>query len=112
MDFLQIVTLGIALSGPTVIFVGIGRLVMSIDRSFRYKHRNFALFAFLSILGLLALLAVIIVVWFGYGVAHTGKDATTDAIVLGGTVMPSYVCVYGAWRLARYLEGRMKVHKA
>ena len=104
MDFTQTVIIGIALSGPIVIFIGIGRTIMFLDRSVRAKLTKFAVLAGLGILILLALLAAIVVVWFAYGVAHTGKDATTDLIVLASTVIPAYVVVFCIWRLSGYLE--------
>lgn len=104
MDFTQSVIIGIAFSGPIAIFIGIGRTIMFLDRSVRAKHTKFAVLAGLGILILLALLAAIVVVWFAYGVAHTGKDATTDLVVLASTVIPAYVGVFCIWRLSGYLE--------
>jgi hypothetical protein len=104
MDFTQSVIIGIAFSGPIAIFIGIGRAIMFLDRSIRAKHTKFAVLAGLGILILLALLAAIVVVWFAYGVAHTGKDATTDLVVLSSTVIPAYIGVFGIWRLSGYLE--------
>jgi hypothetical protein len=104
MDFTQSVIIGIAFSGPIAIFIGIGRTIMFLDRSVRAKHTKFAVLAGLGILILLALLAAIVVVWFAYGVAHTGKNATTDLIVLASTVIPAYIGVFCVWRLSVYLE--------
>lgn len=104
MDVAQSTMIGIALSGPIVILIGIGRAVMCLDRSIRAKRAKFALFSGLGILALLALLAAIIGTWFGYGVAHTGKDATTDLVVLAGTVTPAYLSVFVVWLLSRYFE--------
>ncbi|MCB1685121.1 MAG: hypothetical protein R3E82_20135 [Pseudomonadales bacterium] len=104
MDFTQSVIIGIAFSGPIAIFVGIGRTIMFLDRSVRARHTKFAVVAGLGILFLLILLAAVLVVWFAYGVAHTGKDATTDFAVLAGTVVPAYAGVFCIWRLSGYLE--------
>jgi len=104
MEFTQYLVLGFACSGPISIFIGIARSVMCVDRVIRAKITKSAVLAGLAILGLVALLAAILVVWFGYGVAHTGKDATTDVIVLVCTVVPAYVGVFLAWRLSAYLE--------
>ena len=108
MDFTQSVIIGLAFSGPITIFIGIGRVIMCLDRSVRAKHTNFAILAGLGILTLLALLGAVLVVWFGYGVAHTGKDATTDLIVLVSTVTPAYIGVFCIWRLSGYLEKRLR----
>lgn len=104
MDFTQTIVIAIALSGPIVILIGVGRIVMCLDRSIRAKHTKFALLSGLNILILLTLLAAIVVVWFAYGVAHTGKDATTDLVVLASTVTPAYVGVFLFWLLSRRLE--------
>ena len=65
---------------------------------------KFAVISGLGALTLLVLLAAIIVVWFTYGVAHTRKDATTDFIVLAGTVAPAYIGAFVAWRFFAYLK--------
>jgi hypothetical protein len=75
MELIQYVTIGLAVSGPLTILVGMGRLVLSLHRSLRSKQGKFAVYALLSILGLLTLLGIVLTAWFGYGVAHTGKDA-------------------------------------
>ncbi len=56
---------------------------------------------------LLALLGAIIVVWFAYGVAHTGKDAATDLVVLASTIAPAYLGAFAAWRFSVYLKKRL-----
>jgi hypothetical protein len=104
MDITPFIIIGIALSAPIVIFIGIGRTIMCLTRSVRAKNAKLAILAGLGILTLLALLTAILVVWFGYGVAHTGKDSTTDLAVLAGTVTPAYLGVFCIWRLPSYLE--------
>lgn len=104
MGLTQLIVGGIALSGPIVILVGIGRGIMCLDRCVRAKSIKPATLSGLCILTLLALLCAILVVWFGYGVAHTGKDATTDFMVVASTVTPAYICVLGLWLIAGRLE--------
>ena len=106
MDFIQTVIIGFALSGPIAILIGIGRTIMCLDRSIRAKHTKYAIFSVLNILILLTFLAAIVVVWFAYGVAHTGKDATTDLVVLASTVTPAYLVVLAIWLVSRRLEKR------
>jgi hypothetical protein len=108
MNFVQSIFIGIAFSGPIVIFIGIGRTIMCLDRLVRAKRPKLAMLAGLSILTLLALLAAILAVWFGYGVAHTGKDSTSDLVVLVGTVTPAYIAGISVWYLSRYLEKRLR----
>lgn len=52
----------------------------------------------------LLILAAVIVVWFAYGVAHTGKDAATDLIILAATGIPVYLATACVWWLSNYLE--------
>ena len=68
---------------------------------------KFVLVALAVILALVALLATIAVVWFAYGVAHTGKDTMTDLIVLSVTSIPAYAVLFLTWRLASHLEQRL-----
>ena len=104
MDFAPFVFIGIACSGPILVFIGIGRAIMCLDRAVRARRTKSAILAGLGMLVLFLLLAVMLVIWFGYGVAHTGKDATTDLIVLASTLIPAYLGVYGVWRLSVHLE--------
>ena len=104
MDLYSYITIAFTISVPLAIIVCVCRALLSIYRSIRARHTRSALFAFLSIIGLLSLLSIVAVVWFGYGVAHTAKDGFTDLKVMAVTLIPSYVGVYLAWRLYRYLE--------
>jgi hypothetical protein len=72
----------------------------------------FAIFTILGIVCLLAILATDIVVWFAYGVAHTGKDASTDLVVLAGTSSLVYVGAFLVWRLSVYFERRLEKEAA
>ena len=110
MDILSYITVGLALSGPLVITVTIVRAVMTIDRSIRSKNKRCAILVLCSILGLLSMLALILAVWFGYGVAHTGKDAASDLTVLSATLIPAYLAVYLAWRWYLRSEKAMGFH--
>jgi hypothetical protein len=56
---------------------------------------------------MVVVLAFDVVVLFGYGVAHTGKDASTDLMVLGITIIPTYFAACGIWLLCRYMERRL-----
>ena len=108
MELTQSVFIAIAFSGPIAIVVGIGRSIMCLDRSIRAKYKRSALLAGLGILALLALLAAIGALWFGYGVAHTGKDAATDLVVLASTIVPAYIGAYCVWRLSGHLERKFR----
>ncbi len=104
MSFTQTIVVGIALSGPIAILIGIGRATMCLDRSIRAKSTKSAILSGVGMLTLLCVLCVILVIWFGYGVAHTGKDATTDLVVLASTVIPAYISTLGLWLLSGHLE--------
>jgi hypothetical protein len=53
------------------------------------------------------MLAAIVVVWFAYAVAHTGKDASSDLIVLASTVAPVYAGSIFVWWFSVYMESRL-----
>ncbi len=107
MNFVQTIFVTIALSGPIAALIGIGLATLCFFRSRKAKNATFAVVSVLSALAFLALLAAIIVVWFIYGVAHTGKDATTDLVVLSSTVVPAYLGAFAAWRFSVYLKRRL-----
>lgn len=107
MNFVQYIFMAVAVSGPIAIFIGVALAALCFVRSCRSKNVKFAVVSGIGALSLLVLLAAIIVVWFGYGVAHTGKDATTDLVVLAITVGPAYLSAFAAWRFSIYLKKRL-----
>ena len=107
MNVIQSIFVTVAFSGPIATLIGVALAALSFVRSFRAKNVKFAVVSGLGVLTLLVLLAAIIVVWFAYGVAHTGKDATTDLYVLAGTVTPAYIGAFVAWRFSAYLKKRL-----
>ena len=107
MTFIQLIIVTIAMSGPIAVLIGFGLATRCFFRSCRANNTKFAVISVLAALAFLALLSIIIVVWFIYGVAHTGKDTTTDLIVLSSTVTPVYFGVFAAWRYSRYLKTRL-----
>ena len=107
MNFVQSIFVTAALSGPIATLIGFALAALCFVRSCRAKSVKFAVVSGFGALTLLALLAAIIVVWFTYGVAHTGKDATTDFIVLAGTVVPAYIGAFVAWRFLAYLKNSL-----
>ncbi len=107
MNVIQSIFVVVAFSGPIATLIGAALAALSIVRSCRAKNVKFAVLSGLGVLTLLVLLAAIIVVWFAYGVAHTGKDAMTDLIVLAVTVAPAYIGAFVAWRFSAYLKKRL-----
>ncbi len=107
MNFLQAIFLTVAVSGPIATLIGIALAVVSVIRSCKAKSAKLALVSGLCALTVLALLSAIIVVWFAYGVAHTGKDATTDLVVLASTVASAYIGAFAAWKLFAYVKKRL-----
>ena len=76
-------------------------------RSFKVKNKVFVFLSILGIILMIGILAFVVIVLFGYGVAHTGKNTTNDLIVLAITVIPTYVGAYGIWRLAIFGETKL-----
>ena len=107
MSTWQTIFIAVAFSGPIATLAGVVRAALCFYRSARAKHLLFSIFSGVAILALLTIFAAIIVVWFGYGVAHTGKDTKTDLMVLAATVAPAYVGVFFIWRLVLYIEKRL-----
>ena len=107
MNFVQSIFVTVAFSGPIATLIGIVLAALCFVRSRRAKNTKFAVVSALGALTLLALLAAIIVVWFAYGVAHTGKDATTDLVVLASTVAPAYLSIFATWRFSVYLKKKL-----
>ncbi len=107
MNFVQSIFVTVAFSGPIATLIGVALAVLCFVRSRRAKNAKFAVVSVLGALTLLALLAAIIVVWFAYGVAHTGKDAATDLVVLASTIAPAYLGAFAAWRFSVYLKKRL-----
>ncbi len=107
MNFVQSIFVTVAFSGPIATLIGIGLAALCFVRSLRAKNAKFAVVSGLGALTLLALLGAIIVVWFAYGVAHTGKDAATDIVVLASTIAPAYLGAFAAWRFSVYLKKRL-----
>ncbi len=56
---------------------------------------------------MISVLAFDVVVLFAYGVAHTGKSASTDRIVLAITVVPTYIVAGSIWFLSKFMEKRL-----
>jgi hypothetical protein len=106
MNFIQAILVTAALSGPIAILIGMALTTLCFIRSCKAKNVKFAWVSGLGVLTLLVLLAAVLVVWFAYGVAHTGKDATTDFFVIASTVTPAYIGAFVAWRFSVYLKKR------
>ena len=108
MSFIQYLIIGIALSGPCSIVVGMVRGIICTARNISAKRTKFSIFCILAIAALLIALLIILGVWFAYGVAHTGKDTTTDLIVLASTVAPAYILTFIVWLLFRHLDREIR----
>ena len=50
----------------------------------------------------------VVIVWFGYAVAHTGKDASSDLTVVLITVPPFFLVSLGLWLLGGKLLSRLR----
>jgi len=100
----QIFLVAFALSIPVTGLVVASRLVWCAYQSFRVRHITFAACSVLAIACLVGLFAAVMVVWFGYGIAHSKKDIWTDLTVIGLTGLPFYAASFALWRLAKYFQ--------
>jgi hypothetical protein len=97
MELSSIIYLSLALSEPIVILVALLRTFVCIYRSHRSKQIKFTVYSILNAILLLLILSAIVVVWFGYGVSHSGKNQSTDLIVLTGTISIASLGSILAW---------------
>jgi hypothetical protein len=56
---------------------------------------------------MIGVLAFDAVVLFAYGVAHTGRSASNDLMVLAITIIPTYLVAGSIWFLSRFMEKRL-----
>jgi high-affinity K+ transport system ATPase subunit B len=92
---------------PIIGLVAIVRTAVCVYRSYKAKSKLFVLLSSLSIILMIGIMAFVVIVLFGYGVAHTGKDASTDIVILAITVIPTYIGAFGIWRLSIFIESRL-----
>jgi hypothetical protein len=107
MNLNQSVFLSAALSLPVVTVIAIIRAALCIYRSKKKKHLMFTVFASLNIVLMLVIFSGVAIVWFTYAVAHTGKDASTDLIILAGTGAATYAGACLVWWLSQFMESRL-----
>ena len=77
--------------------VALLRALLTTYRSHRAKHLKLVLLSILIAAALLFIFSAIVVVLFAYAVAHTGKSAENDLIVLFGTLALAYMSSLLAW---------------
>ncbi len=104
MTLSQIILAGLVLSLPLVGVIAIGRTLWCIFRCRKAEKMITVILASVSVLIMVAILAFDVVVLFGYGVAHTGKDTATGLLVLGITIIPTYLAAIGIWLSCRSIE--------
>ena len=95
-----------AASLPLVVLIVVGRLLVSAFRSLRDRRFKFALFSVLSIAGNLLLFAGLAIVWFAYGLGHSGKDIWNELVLVTVTAALIYGGGYVLWRLARFMDDK------
>jgi len=89
------------------IFV-VGRLLWCLVIAIRARRYQIMIISFVGMVSMVAALSTVVIVWFGYGVAHTGKNAKTDLIVLFSTVPPFFLVSFGLWLLGGKLDLRLR----
>jgi hypothetical protein len=97
----------ILLSLPVVGLVAILRSILCAYRCRKVRKTSFFLISCLYIVIMISLLAFDVVVLFAYGVAHTGKSASADIMVLAIIVIPTYLVASSIWFLSRFLEKKL-----
>jgi hypothetical protein len=97
----------ILLSLPVIGLVAISRSLLCAYRCRKARKTSFFVFSCLCIVIMISVLAFDLVVLFAYGVAHTGKSASTDLMVLAITITPTYLVAGSIWFLSRFMEKRL-----
>jgi hypothetical protein len=104
MTLYEILFLLFAASLPIVILVAVGRQFVSAFRSLRDRKLKFALLSISAIAGILLLFAGLLVVWFAYGLGHSGKNIFDELVLVTITATLIYGSSFGLWRFARYID--------
>jgi len=106
-SFYTTTLLGVIASLPCIVLLSILRSIVFGYRSLRKDHKMFVFYSLLSVIFMLGIMAFVVVVLFGYGVAHSGKNTSNDFIVLAITVLPTYIGAFIIWRLTVCAEGTL-----
>jgi hypothetical protein len=99
-DALAIVVVGAAL-------LVVARLVLCGVVAARVRRFGMAAIAVIGALGVATLFGALVVMWFIYGVAHTGKNMTTFVRMLLVTGVPYVAGLLGLWFLGGALARRL-----
>lgn len=102
--FLEILALFVLLA---VILV-VGRFLWCLVIATRARRYQILMLSVVGLVGMVAALGTVVIVWFGYGVAHTEKNAKTDLIVLFSTVPPFFLVSFGLWLLGGKLQLQLR----
>jgi hypothetical protein len=98
----------IAYAAFAALVLVVGRLLWCLAVSIRARRYKIMIVSLAGLLLMLLVLSTVVVVWFGYGVAHTGKSARNDMIVLFSTVPPYFLVSIGLWILGGKLLSRLR----
>ena len=101
--FLEILAFSVLLAFILVVW----RLLWCLVNAIRVRRYRIVIISVVGLLGMVSAISAVVIVWFGYGVAHTGKSAKTDLIVLLSTVPPFFLVSFGLWLLGGKLRSRL-----
>ena len=85
-----------------------GRLAWYAVVALRARRKQIAAVAIIGLLCVVALLGAVVVVWFGYGVAHTHKDMSIFLTVFFVTIPPYFLALLVLWLLGGKLRSRLQ----
>jgi len=112
MNAYQAFIFAILLSLPVIGLAAILRSLSCAYQCLKAKNITFFILSCLYIVIMISVLAFVVVVLFAYGVAHTGKSASTDLMVLASTIIPTYLVAGSVWFLSRFMEKRLNNKEA
>ena len=94
-----------------VLLVG-GRFLLGLFFALRAHRYKIATVSIAGLICIVASFAAILVVWFGYAVAHTGKDVNTDLRIFSITIPPYFLVAFGLWLLGGKLLSLIRKNKS
>ncbi len=108
----QTILATLALSVSLAALLVSGRFIWCLVDALQARRYLIAAASVAGVVCIVVLFSAVVIVWFGYGVAHTGKNTRTDLLVLFGTVPPFVLASIGLWLVGGKLYRRLRTAAA
>ena len=107
MEAYKFIFLTLLVCNVVAILVGTCRALLCVARTPRARRPKLILLPVLGILLVLGIVGVNAVIWLAYGVAHSGKQLSTELVLVACTCGTVFAGVYGLWKLSLYAERQL-----